>query len=108
MPSSALLSLAPHTELDSDVQNGAYGGYGAPQGPATRTPQYGHSSHSSNEPLIITGEAGFTAADCRTSCAAMTNRVFAYHAGCILNKILALAAGLHVAPMHLGGVFKQA
>ncbi|CAK0779747.1 hypothetical protein CVIRNUC_004841 [Coccomyxa viridis] len=39
-------------------QNGApQYGYGAPQGPATRTAQYGHqSSHSSSEPLIITGQ----------------------------------------------------
>ena len=47
------------------MQNGAqqYGAYGAPQGPATRTPQYG--SHQStgqhgNEPLIITGARSFS------------------------------------------------
>ncbi len=65
----------PTHQSDSDVQNGAYGGYGAQQGTATRTPQYGQSSHSSNEPLIITGKAVFTLADCRASCAATTTAV---------------------------------
>ena len=43
------------------IQNGAqqYGAYGAPQGPATRTSQYGSHQSSTgqhgNDPLIITG-----------------------------------------------------